>query len=127
MYIYGLVKVWDVASNSMGSHVSSVSADGVVNLWRLDTHKGSLVGSFTLASHGFKGGRHEETTSGFFDDIYSVAWHPDGRHLITGGHDRRVQILDIGRDMSVLKSLSGHDAAVVEVSEGGIHRVLLQH
>lgn len=109
------MKVWDVASNRSGSHISSVSADGVVNLYKLDTNQGKLVASLTLASNSRSKGRSEEV-SGFFDDIYSVAFHPDGRHLITGGHDRRVQILDIGRNISVMKSLAGHDAAVVEVS-----------
>mmetsp|Transcript_12265 Transcript_12265/g.14808 ORF Transcript_12265/g.14808 Transcript_12265/m.14808 type:complete len:631 (+) Transcript_12265:56-1948(+) len=108
-------RVWDVASNRSGSHLSSVSANGVVNLWKIGKREGSLLASLNLRSNQQKVSGESES-AGRFDDIYSVCWHPDGRHLVTGGHDRRVQILDIGRNMTVLKSLAGHHAAVVEVA-----------
>jgi WD40 repeat protein len=83
-----------------------------VNLWRLDEKDSKLAASLTLQSNSRGSSRREEV---YFDDIYAVAWHPDGRHLVVGGHDRRVQILDIGREMTVMRSLTGHDAGVVEV------------
>ena len=50
-------------------------------------------------------------------DVYAVAWHPNGRHLVTGGHDRRVSLLDLnmGTRVSLMKALVGHEAAVVQV------------
>lgn len=113
-------RVWDVASNRIGSHVASVSADGVVNLWKLEKNAGALIAS--MSPRSIPSGFHTSSSSAsssattYLEDIYAVSWHPDGRHLVTGGHDRRVHILDIGRDMTVLKSLAGHDAAVVEVA-----------
>lgn len=89
-------------------------------------------------------------------DVYCVAWHPGGSHVLCGGHDRRVHLVDLaasssrsnhthggghgghggnsvgssgsggstggygtgssGSSLKVVKTLVGHEAAVVQVA-----------
>ena len=49
--------------------------------------------------------------------MYALAWHPDGGHLVVGGHDRRLSLLNLnrGQEVSFMRSLVGHEAAIVQV------------
>ena len=45
----------------------------------------------------------------------SVSFHPDGRHLVSGGSDRSVAVHDLVAVTSI-KQFQGHNAAVTHVT-----------
>ena len=47
--------------------------------------------------------------------MHSVCFHPLGRHLASGGHDRTVAIHDVIA-ATCLKQFTGHDAGVTHVT-----------
>lgn len=49
-------------------------------------------------------------------DLYSVVWHPDDNHVMTGGHDREVRLYDVSSCLRPLRTLHGHDAAVTQIT-----------
>jgi len=122
----------------------------------------NLGGSGSSSSNNQKSSSSSSSSSSGFgaasgngwysEDLFCVAWHPDGSHLICGGHDRRVQLIDLAASSShsnfggssfsnsvgssgasyssstsspshhrssglkIVKTLSGHEAAVVQVA-----------
>jgi hypothetical protein len=62
------------------------------------------------SSSGFNGAA---SGSGWYsEDLYCVAWHPDGSHLLCGGHDRRVQLIDLAASSSRSNVGGGHGNSV---------------
>ncbi|KAJ1561602.1 hypothetical protein HK405_003400, partial [Cladochytrium tenue] len=88
-------RVWDVTANKAGSFAASASADSTVKVWNLAASK---VGS-------------AETVEAGAGDIYSVRWHPAGKHLVTGGYDKIVRLIDVEKNV-VLKTFTGHQLPV---------------
>ncbi|KAG5461591.1 MAG: WD40-repeat-containing domain protein [Olpidium bornovanus] len=103
-------RIWDVASDRSGSMVASASGDGTVKvrdilsvgfvvflccqIWNLK-EKNSC--GFTLACHD--------------SDVYTVQYHPGEIHVVTGGYDKTVRLLDINTGQ-VIKSFTGHQLSV---------------
>src|SRR5262249_7107976 len=48
---------------------------------------------------------------GHTDEVFAVAFHPDGKRLATGGHDRAVWLWDLARGEEVAR-LPGHTSFV---------------
>lgn len=88
-------RVWDLSSSRDGAHLASASADGTVRLWDVRSHRPSSIATYALDQ----------------SDIYTVSHHPLQRHLVTGGYDKLVRLVDIGTG-EVLKALAGHRAPV---------------
>ena len=64
-----------------------------------NNHSGS--GSSSSSHHNSSSGFGAASGSGWYsEDLFCVAWHPDGSHLICGGHDRRVQLIDLAASSS---------------------------
>lgn len=71
----------DIVVNPAGTLVASASRDKSVRLWRLsDRH--------TIASFKLK----------YSDEVFSVAFSRDGKHVFGGGHDKRVSEWAVPRD-----------------------------
>ena len=51
---------------------------------------------------------------GHTEPVYSVAWSPDGKHLVTGGFDNTVRVWDAATRKEI-KKLEGHSAFVLNV------------
>ncbi|KND00356.1 uncharacterized protein SPPG_04680 [Spizellomyces punctatus DAOM BR117] len=88
-------RIWDVASSKTGSTLASASGDGTVRLWDVKQNKTQCLSTF-------------EEGSG---DVYSVKFHPAGRHIATGGYDKIVRLYDIERG-AVVKTFAGHQLSV---------------
>lgn len=67
-------------------HLASAHGDGRIRIWDLKTEKTSLV------------------CSGHTNGVYSVAFSPDGRRLVSGSHDQTARIWDAstGKQIRVL-------------------------
>ena len=53
-----------------------------------------------------------ETLSSGKTDCYSVSFHPDGQHLVSGGYDKVVRLYDAARGGAAIKTFEGHHALV---------------
>jgi WD40 repeat protein len=75
----------------------------------------SLVGEgkqYSLAPSGGEGRvRGCQVLRGHTDDVYAVAFHPDGKRLATGGRDRAVWLWDLERGELVAR-LPGHTSYI---------------
>ncbi|RKO86665.1 WD40-repeat-containing domain protein, partial [Blyttiomyces helicus] len=89
-------RIWDVASSKDGLTVASASGDGTVKLWDMKSSK--MECSATLQGN----------SSG---DVYTVNYHPSGRHIVTGGYDKVVRLFDVERGV-VVKTFTGHQLSV---------------
>uniref|UniRef100_A0A7S2SNE6 CTLH domain-containing protein n=1 Tax=Rhizochromulina marina TaxID=1034831 RepID=A0A7S2SNE6_9STRA len=133
-------RVWDVASNARGDLVASVDATGVASLWRLPPlatllsdsratgepyppmHRSPVdryrTASVAVAEVTPEGSRPPTNSPAMAAarDLYTVAWSPGGQQLVTGSHNRRLHVMDVGGggSLSVVQTLSGHEAAVTE-------------
>eukprot|EP00611_Tribonema_gayanum_P023950 TRINITY_DN514_c0_g1_i1.p1 TRINITY_DN514_c0_g1~~TRINITY_DN514_c0_g1_i1.p1 ORF type:complete len:358 (-),score=94.31 TRINITY_DN514_c0_g1_i1:266-1306(-) len=110
-------KIWDLASNKEGSRLASASGDGTVRLWALPSNvalaQGEAGGSDDSDIQPI--GTSLATLTGHQSDVYSVAFHPDQSHVVTGGHDRVVRLYDV-RAVKELKSFAGHEAGVLQAT-----------
>eukprot|EP00158_Paraphelidium_tribonemae_P006014 Partr_v1_DN27631_c0_g1_i4_m65018 putative WD40 len=88
-------KVWDCSSNSSGSCLASVGGDGIVKLWDLRHSKFTCMSAVKVSA----------------GDLYSVKYHPGERHVVTGGYDKVVRLLDASRG-DIIQSFSGHDLSI---------------
>jgi WD40 repeat protein len=102
-------RVWDVSASRDGHWAATASADGHVRLFDLrgldefDPDSAPAVRSsvpvvsstakFSLSVDTSAGGAPGSRTDRGPSDLYSLAFHPGGRHIIAGGFDRRVQVL----------------------------------
>jgi WD40 repeat protein len=93
--------IWYVATNRKYPLFASVSADNTLKLWEEDG--GKLKQIITLPQVSFR----------------SVNFSTDGRFMVTGNDKSAVQIWDLGEilgdDLKLLKTLTGHQAAVYAV------------
>ena len=88
-------KVWDCSSNRSGSVLGSVGGDGAVKLW--DSRHAKLNPLATV-----------EISSG---DLYCVKFHQANGHLVTGGYDKQVRLVDANRG-AVVQTFAGHGLSV---------------
>ncbi|KAG9018784.1 POC1 centriolar protein A, partial [Serendipita sp. 407] len=54
--------------------------------------------------------------SGHIDTIFSVAFSPDGRRIVSGSDDKTVRIWDAETGQQLGSSLEGHDGGVTPVA-----------
>ena len=60
-------------------------------------------------------GKIHASLQGYNEDVYSVAWNPDGKSLASGSRDRTIRLWDAGTG-KLLTSLEGHNGAVYSVA-----------
>jgi WD40 repeat protein len=87
--------------------LASCSQDRTVRLWPIDP--------LTLPSLPSEGGegrvRGCRVLRGHTDEVFAVAFHPDGRRLATAGRDRAIWLWDLARGEEVAR-LPGHTSYV---------------
>ncbi|EMD37163.1 hypothetical protein CERSUDRAFT_115074 [Gelatoporia subvermispora B] len=83
--------------------------DGTIVKWDLRTGKKTHV--FHKARPQDKGKGRAEDVHGHTDEIWALALSPDGKHLASGGRDRRVGVWDVEKDEWV-RGFGGHRDAI---------------
>ncbi|TWG03606.1 WD domain G-beta repeat uncharacterized protein [Streptomyces brevispora] len=91
-----------------GARLASGGADGVVRVQ--DTKGSDVLAEFAVG----------EPSDGFGESVRALAWHPDGRHLVTGTHGGRIQIWDAesGTPVAVFEDRGPWPGAVVITPQG---------
>ncbi len=110
--------VWGVNFSPDGKMIASAGVDGSIKLWKTD---GSLIRNITINQPAFScldfspngqliavgtwqntvqlwkldGTLAQTLTGGHDSTVWSVAFSPDGNHLVSGGDDQRVIVWDI--------------------------------
>jgi WD40 repeat protein/tRNA A-37 threonylcarbamoyl transferase component Bud32 len=84
--------------------LASCSRDRTVRLWQIDPLSPSGEGGEGKVREGRLLGRHT-------DEVFTVAFHPDGTRLATGGRDGAVWLWDVKRGEEVVR-LPGHKSYV---------------
>jgi WD40 repeat protein len=80
----------------MGSTSSLDLDDKTIRIW--DAETGAAVG---------------KPLEGHTDCVWSVAYSPDGQHIISGSDDKTIRIWDAETGAAVGKPLEGHTGCVV--------------
>lgn len=94
-------RIWDLASlDRAGTRLASGSADGTVRIWDV-AHASDARCVATLAVHR--------------GDIYSLVAHPHATHLVSGGYDRSVRLLDARTGVAV-RLFEGHELSVTRAT-----------
>jgi WD40 repeat protein/DNA-binding SARP family transcriptional activator len=92
--------VHSVRFDPTGNLLASSGADGLVWLWQLNP-------SVEFPSANGRRGQAVKVLQGHGGDIRSVAFHPNGRLLASGGGDSLIQLWDVESGKSIC-SLRGH-------------------
>jgi WD40 repeat protein/predicted Ser/Thr protein kinase len=82
--------------------LASCSADRTVRLWQIDP----LLTSPTKAE-GASNVREYQVLRGHTNEVFAVAFHPDGTRLATAGRDQAILLWDVARGEEVAR-LPGH-------------------
>ncbi|CAO3622495.1 unnamed protein product [Cunninghamella blakesleeana] len=90
-------RIWDVSSTRQGEFIASASGDGLVKIWSLKDIKGSCIADL----------------KGHSRDVYSVKYHPNESHVVTGGYDKTVRMFDVNTG-TIVKTFPGHQSAVTK-------------
>ncbi len=131
--------IFDIAVNEENGQVISLSAEGLMAVW--DSTDWSLVLQIPLGQFKLRQGRYNHDYSRFalvsgdgmlrifetefFNEIYTikahsdganaVAWHPNGKQLITGGKDAYLRFWDVDNDYQKLKEIPAHNFAIYSI------------
>lgn len=92
------VKVRSIAPNDDTGMLAVASGDGIIRIF--DMASLNMIKSFKA---------HELSSN-------TVAWHPNGQHLVTGGRDAHIKIWDISNDYMLVRSIPAHNYAVYGIT-----------
>lgn len=89
--------VWDVAVSPSQNRIVSAGQDGKIIVWAVNTSKGvPVVTPISAVNAESRNGTYAGDTKvlvGYHDGpVYSVAFSPDGKRVVSGGFDNRVLI-----------------------------------
>jgi WD40 repeat protein/predicted Ser/Thr protein kinase len=111
--------VYSAAFSPDSRRLATSSQDSTVRLWQIDPltlpsppSPGGEVREDPLAPSGGEGRvRGCQVLRGHTDEVFAVAFHPDGKRLATGGRDRAVWLWDLERGEPVAR-LPGHTSYI---------------
>ncbi|KAI8331441.1 WD40-repeat-containing domain protein [Choanephora cucurbitarum] len=86
-------RIWDVSTTQ--ELIASASGDATVKIWNA------------------KQATHVSTLTGHAGDVYSVQYHPNETHVVTGGYDKTVRLFDVNTG-TIVKTFPGHQLAVTK-------------
>ncbi|GJQ11439.1 hypothetical protein GpartN1_g3230.t1 [Galdieria partita] len=89
-------RIWDVDVTRGGGFIASASGDGTVRIWDAKSDLRSSCRTII---------------SGHVRDVYTVSYHPRENHLVTGGYDKSLRLVDV-RTGQTIKTFTGHDASI---------------
>ncbi|KAI8640990.1 WD40-repeat-containing domain protein [Parasitella parasitica] len=91
-------RIWDLTTTHAGDFVASASGDSSIKIWNIKSlQKASCV----------------STLNGHAGDVYSVRYHPNESHIVTGGYDKTVRLFDVNTG-AIIKTFPGHQLAVTK-------------
>jgi len=104
-----LSRIWDLTYSNSANLLASGSGDATVRIWNMaqyyeDSNRPPQCSRVLCSDNQRNKG-----------DIYSVKFHQDGSHLITGSYDCGVCLYDVETG-TLLKRFNGHTASVCSVT-----------
>ncbi|EME26021.1 hypothetical protein Gasu_63220 isoform 2 [Galdieria sulphuraria] len=88
-------RIWDI-DVTRGGFIASASGDGTVRIWDAKSDIRSSC---------------RTVISGHTRDVYTVSYHPRENHLVTGGYDKSLRLVDV-RTGQTIKTFTGHEASI---------------
>jgi len=89
-------RIWDISTNNAGKLMASAAGDGEVRVWDIkNIDRGVCLSSQKV---------HE-------GDAYTVQFHPGQNHIVTGGYDKTIRLIDVKTGATV-KTFTGHNSSV---------------
>ncbi|WP_331725967.1 WD40 repeat domain-containing protein [Streptomyces sp. NBC_01012] len=104
---FGTDMVYSVAFSPDGRLLAAGSEDGTVRLWALNHPATGAALTDQII--------HLADLTGHTQDVYSVAFSPDGRLLATGSRDHTVRLWSVAGQTPAGDPLTGHTEEVVSV------------
>eukprot|EP00937_MAST-01D_sp_MAST-1D-sp2_P007995 g7995.t1 len=102
-------RVWDLSSHGSGRYLLSASGDSTVRVWDVAALRSNAQG------HDAAPARADRMCTAVIPahdgDVYTVQYHPQGEHAVTGSYDKMVKLFDL-RTQQLTKSFKGHHASV---------------
>jgi WD40 repeat protein len=100
-------QVYKAAFSPDGRSLASCSKDHTVRVWQIDP----LTVPSSPSAGGERTVRECQVLRGHTDEVFAVAFHPDGTRLATAGLDRAIRLWDLERGEDVAR-LQGHRSFV---------------
>jgi WD40 repeat protein len=98
------VSVWKLGAHEING--ISFSPDG--------RHLAAVSSNFTLTIMDYLAERVLDIHNAYFSKLYTVAWSPDGRYILTGGEDELISIWSVA-DHALVARCVGHASFVADV------------
>jgi len=132
--------IFDIMVNEANGHVITLGGDGLMAVW--DSADWRLLLQLPLSVEKLRKGRFNSDCSKialggrdgylrvfeteFYNEIFSVkahedgvnsvAWHPNGKHLISGGKDAYLRIWSVEKGFEMIKEIPAHNFAIYSIA-----------
>ncbi|RKP12766.1 WD40-repeat-containing domain protein [Piptocephalis cylindrospora] len=137
-------RVWSVSADREGSYVASASSDKTVKIWSVHSTtsqaqesaqpliSSSITSPTVMSPSSITSPTGPPsplsacltTLTGHTADVYSVVYHPGGKHVVSGGYDKVVRFHDITTGQ-IIKAFTGHQLAITGCSFGPLGNLLV--
>jgi len=101
-------RIWQVSCHHRAHFLATASADSTVKVWGVGGAGNTLGQSISGNPTGVT---ELATLRAHQGDVYSVAVHPTGTHLVSGGYDTTLRLFDLETN-KVSRTMNGHQLSV---------------